>query len=56
MISLLITVLVVALIAYIVLWAIGQMALPQPVKTVIVVIVAIILILFLVRAFGLVNF
>jgi hypothetical protein len=47
MISLLITVLILALIMYLVFWALGQLALPQPIRAVIIVIVAIILILIL---------
>jgi hypothetical protein len=53
LLSLLITVIVVALICYIIFWALGQMTLPQPIRTVIVVLVALILIVFIVQRFNL---
>lgn len=52
-ISLIIYLLVIALIMYLVFWALGQIPLPQPIRTVIVVLIAIILILYIVRRFGL---
>lgn len=55
MVSLLISLLVLALIAYLVWWAIGAMGLPDPIKTVFLVIMLIILILVLVRAIPGVN-
>ena len=53
LLSLLITVIVVALIAYIIFWALGQMTLPDPIRVVIVVLVALILIVFIVQRFNL---
>jgi hypothetical protein len=53
LLSLLITIIVVALICYIIFWALGQMTLPQPIRTVIVVLVALILIVFIVQRFNL---
>ena len=51
--GLLITVLVIALVCYIVMWALNQLALPQPVRAVIVVLLAIILLVYIVQRFGL---
>ena len=53
LVVLLVWVLVFALIGYLVFWALGQIPLPQPLRAVIVVIVAIIMILFLLTKFGL---
>ncbi len=53
LLSLLITIIVVALICYIIFWALGQMTLPQPIRTIIVVLVALILIVFIVQRFNL---
>jgi len=53
MMNILITVLVVALVCYIVFWALGNIPLQEPIRTVLVVIVAIVLIAFVGRTFGL---
>jgi hypothetical protein len=53
LLSLLITVIVVALVCYILFWALGQIPLPQPIRTVIVVLVALIILVYVVTRFGL---
>lgn len=53
LLMMLIWVLVLALICYLIFWALSQIPLPQPIRAVVVVIVAIIMILFLVNKFGL---
>jgi hypothetical protein len=53
LLSLLIAVIVIALICYILFWALAQIPLPQPIRAVIVVLVAIILIVWIVNRFGL---
>lgn len=53
LVMLLVWVLVLALIVYVIFWALGQIPLPQPIRAVIVVIVAIVLLLFLVNRFAL---
>lgn len=50
--SLLIWLIVVALVCYIVFWMLSQLDLPQPIRAVIVVVVALILIVFLLRQLG----
>jgi len=49
---LLIYLLIGGLIIYVAIWAMNQMALPQPWRTVIIVVIAIIAILFLLRLLG----
>lgn len=51
-ISLLIWLIVVALVCYIAFWALSQIPLPQPIRTVIIVIIALVLIVFLLRQLG----
>jgi hypothetical protein len=53
LLSLLIAVIVIALICYILFWALAQIPLPQPIRAVITVLVAIILIVWIVNRFGL---
>jgi len=53
LLSLLIAVIVIALVCYIIFWALGQIPLPPPIRTVIVVLVALVLIIFIVNRFGL---
>lgn len=52
-VTLLVTIVVVALILYVIFWALGQIPLPQPIRTVIVVVVALIILVWLVQRFGL---
>ena len=49
MISLLITLLILCLIAYVAWWALSQIPLPQPIRVVVIVIFAIIVILVLLQ-------
>ncbi len=55
MISLLVTVLIAALIFYLVIWALGQLGLPAPVRQVVIVIMAIIFIVWLAQRLGLMT-
>lgn len=55
MIELLIWIIVVALVVYLLFWILGQIAMPQPVRTVIIVLVALILLVYLVQRFGLLT-
>lgn len=55
MISLLVTLLIICLIAYVVWWALSQIPMPEPIRVVVIVIFAIILILILVRLIPGVN-
>ena len=52
LVRLIIYLLLGGLIVYIVYWIIGMLALPQPVKTVILIIVAVIVLLWLLSTFG----
>lgn len=52
-ISFLIWLIVLALVVYLLMWVLGQLALPQPVRTVIVVLVALVILVWLVNRFGL---
>ncbi len=53
LLGLLIAIIVICLIAYIVFWALGQIPLPDPIRTIIIVLVALILLVFIVQRFGL---
>lgn len=52
MIEFLIWIIVFALIIYVAFWALNQIQLPQPIRTVIVVVVALVLIVYLAQRFG----
>lgn len=53
LIMLVIYILVIGLVVYALNWLLAQLALPQPVKTIILVIVAIIVLLWILQQFGL---
>jgi len=52
LLHLLIYLLIGGLVVYVVYWIVGMLALPQPVKTVILVIVALVVLLWLLSTFG----
>lgn len=56
LVTLLVYLLVGGLIVYIVIWIIGMLTLPQPVKQVIYVLVAIVVLLWILRSLGFVAF
>lgn len=53
LITLIIVILLLGLLVYALNWLLGQLALPQPVRMIILVIVAILVLLYVVRTFGL---
>lgn len=53
LLGLLVAIVVVCLIAYVIFWALGQIPLPDPIRTIIIVLVALILLVFIVQRFGL---
>lgn len=53
--SFLIWVVVVALVIYLLFWILGQIPMPPPIRTVIVVLVALLLLVYLVQRFGLLS-
>jgi hypothetical protein len=55
LLGLLIAIVVVCLIAYVIFWALGQIPLPDPIRTIIIVLVALILLVFIVQRFGLLS-
>jgi hypothetical protein len=55
LIRLIIYLLLGGLVIYLVYWIIGMLTLPQPVKTVILIIVAVIVLLWLMATFGIFN-
>lgn len=55
LIALLITIIIVALVGYLLFWALAQIPLPEPVRVVVTVLVAVILIVFIVQRFGLLS-
>jgi hypothetical protein len=55
LLGLLIAIVVVCLIAYVIFWALGQIPLPDPIRTIIIVLVALILLIFIVQRFGLLS-
>jgi len=52
-ISFLIWVIVLALVVYLLFWVLSQIAMPQPVRTVIVVVVALVILVYLLQRTGL---
>lgn len=52
MISLLVTILVLCLVVYVIVWLIGQMGLPDPIRTVVFGVLAIVVLLLLVNLLG----
>lgn len=54
-ISFLIWLVVVVLVCYLLFWALSQIPMPQPVRTVIIVLVALVLLVYLVQRFGLLS-
>jgi len=55
MLELLIWVIVLCLVVYLLFWILGQIPMPQPVRTVIIVLVALLLLVYLVQRFGLLT-
>lgn len=55
LITLPITVVLVALVIYIIYWALGEIPLPQPIRTVIWVVVALIIVLYILNRFSLLT-
>lgn len=53
LLGILIAIIVVALICYIVMWALDRIPLQEPFRTVIIVLVALVLIIFIIKQFGL---
>lgn len=53
LLGLLVAIIVLALICYVIFWILGQIPLPQPMRAVIVVLVALILLVYIVNRFGL---
>jgi hypothetical protein len=51
---LLVWILLLCLIAYIVYWALGQIPLPQPIRAIAVVVIALIFLVYIISRFGLV--
>lgn len=51
-ITFLIWVIVLALVCYLLFWVLGQIPLPQPIRTVIVVVVALVILVYLVQRMG----
>jgi hypothetical protein len=51
-ISLLIWIVIFALVGYLLFWALGQIPLPQPVRTVVIVVVVLIFVIWLLRILG----
>jgi hypothetical protein len=56
LINLLVYLLVGGLIVYVVLWIVGMLAIPQPIKNVIVAIIAIIVLLWILSTLGIFTF
>ena len=51
--GLLIAIIILCLIAYLLFYVLNRLALPEPVRTVVIVLVALILLIFIVQKFGL---
>lgn len=53
LLGLLIAIVVLCLVCYVIFWALGQIPLPQPIRTVVVVLIALVLLVYIVNRFGL---
>ena len=53
LLGLLITIIIIAIVVYLLMWVLNQLALPQPIRVVIIALVAILLLVFIVQRFGL---
>lgn len=53
LLSLLVAIVVLCLICYVIFWALGQIPLPHPIRTVVVVLIALVLLVWIVNRFGL---
>jgi hypothetical protein len=55
LLGLLIAIIIIALICYVVFWALAQIPLPEPVRVVITVLVALVILIIIVRQFNLLS-
>ena len=55
LLSLLIAIIIVALICYVLFWALAQIPLPEPVRVIVSVLIALVLLVFIVQRFGLLS-
>jgi hypothetical protein len=53
LLGLLIAIIIIALICYVVFWALAQIPLPEPIRVIVTVLVALIFLIFIVRQFDL---
>lgn len=53
LLSLLVAIVVICLICYVIFWALGEIPLPQPIRSIVVVLVALVLLIYIVNRFGL---
>lgn len=53
LLSLLVAIVVLCLICYVIFWALGRIPLPDPIRTIVVVLIALILLVYIVNRFGL---
>jgi len=53
--GLLIAIIVIAIVVYLLLWVLNQMALPQPIRVVIIAVVALLLLVFFLNRFGILT-
>ena len=55
LLSLLIAIIIIALVCYVIFWALARIPLPEPVRVVITVLVALVLLVAIVQRFGLLS-
>lgn len=55
LLGLLIWIIIIALICYLLFWALARIPLPEPVRVVVTVLVALVLLIFIVQRFGLLS-
>jgi hypothetical protein len=53
--GLLIAIIVIAIVVYLLLWVLNQMTLPQPIRVVIIAVVALLLLVFFLNRFGILT-
>ena len=51
--GLLIAIVILCLVAYLIFWALAQIPLPDPIRTILTVLIALILLVFIIQRFGL---
>ena len=55
LLGLLIAIIVIAIVVYLLMWVVNQIAMPQPIRVIIVALIALLLLVFIINRFGLLS-